>query len=288
MVACILVFKSHSMRSYKITVVLFVSLCVTGALAAKKNGRQGHTGTYQQLKECDASFGYERQAAFVRQTFGGSLSNYDPCMNVTLQRYKRMIAESGLGCPYENYRCLPKAGGAACGADHTFTCKKTPCYHMDHIVDIKNSLHGYQEQDFMILGNVVMAYSTWNIQIGQLAWESVKLEKREIYGPDIFDAAMEHVMRCASLRSQIPVPMESLSTIAPRVPPSTLTVSATTQISIPATTDGDELSVRKDELEAFILGIWVSACVAVFGCICSVMYLCLCKKRQSRNQVADV
>jgi hypothetical protein len=126
---------------------------------------------------------------------------------------------------------------------------------MDHIVDVKNSLHGYQEQDFMILGNVIMAYSTWNIQVGQLAWESVKLEKREIYGIDIFDAAMEHVMRCASLRS--------LPTVAPCAPEST-------QISIPATTERRTYEQEGMLSSSMIIVVgWVTATltlIVVIGC----------------------
>lgn len=63
---------------------------------------------------------------------------------------------------------------------------------VEHIVDTANSEYGCEKS---IMGNLVMANSIWNRQIGNMCWDDVKVEKREIYG-EIFDRAVDNVRRC--------------------------------------------------------------------------------------------
>jgi hypothetical protein len=41
-----------------------------------------------------------------------------------------------------------------------------------------------------------MAYNKWNSEIGQLQWDYVEVEKREIYGNNIMDSALANIKEC--------------------------------------------------------------------------------------------
>lgn len=68
------------------------------------------------------------------------------------------------------------------------------CYEIQHIIDKVNS--PYEKCNPNILGNVIMAYSTWNKQISDKCWDIAKNEKMKIYGKYIFCKAIQNILEC--------------------------------------------------------------------------------------------
>lgn len=67
-------------------------------------------------------------------------------------------------------------------------------YHMEHIIDKNGSPYS---QNKNILGNLIMAKADWNRQVGQLTWEMVEKEKRNVYN-EIFENALNSIIECSS------------------------------------------------------------------------------------------
>lgn len=80
--------------------------------------------------------------------------------------------------------------------------KNKQCYEVEHIIDRHNT--PYDKCNTNILGNVIMAYGSWNNQIGQLCWKDAKNEKIEIYGKDIFCKAVKNILDCSNCDAKIP------------------------------------------------------------------------------------
>lgn len=77
------------------------------------------------------------------------------------------------------------------------------CYEVEHIVDRHNT--PYDACNTNILGNVVMAYASWNNQIGQLCWDDAKNEKIQIYGKEIFCKAVKNIIECSNCNAPLPI-----------------------------------------------------------------------------------
>lgn len=138
-----------------------------------------HTQTYTAWK--NGSF---TKTLFLRDTYLGF--NDNPCQKITRRdAYIKILESKGIFC-----------SGDWCDSQGGYSCMKNPCYNMEHIIDSGNSKVEFgSEYDKNILGNYVMAYSTWNRQVGQLSWEDIKIEKKEIY-TDVFDRAYQVVKTC--------------------------------------------------------------------------------------------
>lgn len=108
------------------------------------------------------------------------------CTPVTRQSYIQLLQDYNISC-----------SGDWC-IDGQFKClsNNNNCYHVEHIIDTTCSIKEFEYMDKNILGNVIMAYGLWNIQVGQLSWSNVEAEKREIYKSYIFDNAIKAIRYC--------------------------------------------------------------------------------------------
>jgi hypothetical protein len=124
---------------------------------------------------------------YLPDTFGGDFNN--PCQIInTRDDYLKVLKDNGIKC-----------SGSWCDSKGGFSCKEGPynCYNMEHIVDLKNSMFDdYGDQPKMILGNLIMAYGKWNIEMGPLKWENVEREKRNVYGDNVVDQAIDNIQKC--------------------------------------------------------------------------------------------
>jgi hypothetical protein len=143
-----------------------------------------HTDIYNKYKA-----GNFNQTIFLSNTYLGFNKMFDPCQQIDRKKFIKILVDnniacSGSWCVDNNYKCLKG--------------KTDSCYHCEHIIDKKNSESEYSGYNKDILGNVIMAYGRWNMQIGQLSWRDIKEEKREIYGTKIFNQAEYYVKYCSN------------------------------------------------------------------------------------------
>lgn len=153
-------------------------LLITYTFAAKISSLRTHTKIYDELK--DGTF---TGTIYLPNTYGGLLHE-DICQKISRKKYIKLLDQNNVKCTGD--WCI----------NNTFSCSKQPCYNMEHIIDLENSLPNITKEDKNILGNVVMAYSKWNIQVGNLKWNDVEIEKREIYGNYMVDKAIETIIYC--------------------------------------------------------------------------------------------
>lgn len=161
-------------------ILLILLICIYNINGAKEHSDKVHTQTYYEWKSGDFT-----KTLYLEDTF---IENGDICRQIDRQSYIKYLEDNNIFCY-----------GDWCSADGSFSCSSdsTNCYNMEHIVDLSNSLFDdYPEESKKILGNVIMAYGKWNNQIGQLEWDNVEKEKREIYGNTIVSAAIENIARC--------------------------------------------------------------------------------------------
>lgn len=174
---------------------LFVIIIASTSICYGKN-----TPIYEQYK-----LGLFKDTIYLQNTYLGY--DLNPCERITDRRkYVKILEEQGIKC-----------SGSWCDLNGGFSCKTSManCYNMEHIIDSRNSLSELgEEYDRDILGNLVMAYSKWNQQVGNLpSWNEIKQEKREVYG-DIFEKAMFNVKYCYELKNSITEIAGMMETIA--------------------------------------------------------------------------
>ena len=139
-----------------------------------------HTSIYEEWKS-----GEFTGTLFLKNTYLGDHWNIDPCQKIDRKKYIKLLLDNNIAC-----------SGTWC-VDNEYKCgSREDCYHVEHIIDQKNSNPEYERYDKNILGNVIMAYSQWNMQVGKLSWNDIKEEKREIYGQDIFQKAINNIIAC--------------------------------------------------------------------------------------------
>jgi hypothetical protein len=111
-----------------------------------------------------------------------------------------------------NIRCI---NGKWCDNDKGFSCSdksaKGGCYQAMHIISESNSLAEFPEKyDRNILGNRIMAYSSWVSGTGKAGnWENDKVEKKDVLSKSIFDAAAWNVKMCYEKSIGVVHPPES-------------------------------------------------------------------------------
>lgn len=183
--------------------IYFILLCI---LANTSILYSQHTEIYNQYKS-----GTFTKTLFLPNTYIGV---EDPCAPIDRNSFIKRLEDIGIMC-----------SGDWCDSDGGYGCDRgntVDCYNMEHIIDQKNSDPEFGDSfDKKILGNVIMAYSVWNSAVGNigpstdktLKWETIKNEKREIYGATIFDRAAENVRYCS--RSISPTPIEDDSSDEP-------------------------------------------------------------------------
>lgn len=114
-------------------------------------------------------------------------SSIDPCTPYKDRKtYIKILEENNIQC-----------SGPWC-IDGSFSCGKsgnTECWQVEHIIDQSNSDLVDEGYDVNILGNVIMAYGKWNVQIGQRIWPIVEEEKSLIYG-NIYNISRNIITGC--------------------------------------------------------------------------------------------
>jgi hypothetical protein len=98
-----------------------------------------------------------------------------------------MLTDNGITCT-----------GSWCGTNHDFSCGRdiNNCYQVEHIIDRNTCDPELEGKDKNIMGNLIMAYGKWNIEVGQLSRDNVQNEKREIYTRFLYETAREFVLTC--------------------------------------------------------------------------------------------
>lgn len=124
---------------------------------------------------------------FDSRTFGMDLM--DPCASIDNRAFRRYINS--------NIQCT----GAWCTPTFSCTFDSQNCYNVEHIID-KRSQYGPNLTS--IAANLVMAWGTWNQELGRLSYQDSNAEKAIVYGDDRVYAAERWIRTCAGL-DDIPV-----------------------------------------------------------------------------------
>jgi hypothetical protein len=145
-----------------------------------------HTVTYNEWKQ--GTFAHDN--FFQRSAYLGYSSNIDPCTSMSKDKYIRLLKDNGVGCT-----------GRWC-IDEEWKCRvgdNQECYNLEHIIDKQNSNVEFGDKfNKDIVGNYIFAYGRWNQEIGRMKdWPSIKNEKIEVYGNDIFSKAYRSVRECS-------------------------------------------------------------------------------------------
>ncbi len=170
-----------------IYLILFgvMALASNGILAARTSSTREHTETYRQWKEGNFHFNFFLTDTFLQEHRCTALSEDG---TERRKQYLKLLQDNDIPC-----------SGDWC-IDDKFKCQRgnsQSCYNLEHIIDISNSMLEHQNKN--IVGNIIMAYGKWNQQVGQLVWQNVEIEKREIYGNDIVNRAMLNIQYCHEL-----------------------------------------------------------------------------------------
>lgn len=67
---------------------------------------------------------------------------------------------------------------------------------VEHMIDRNNGPPELAHCNKNIRGNLVMAIGAWNQEVGQLCWDDVAREKRNVYGNEAFEYAYQSVKTC--------------------------------------------------------------------------------------------
>lgn len=183
-------------------ILLFLCL-VVGSYAAG-NSPATHTDIYQKWKA-----GTFTETLFLPDTYL-PLDSYPIDQDVACQKlsddqiqlrrqYIDLLTQVGIACTGD--WCIN--GQFYCGSS------SAECYQVEHIIDKVNSDPELNGLDVNIVGNLVMAYSRWNQQVGQLKWDNVVAEKQEIYTIFLFQKARHFVLTC----NQPPISMDISSMV---------------------------------------------------------------------------
>ena len=143
--------------------------------------------------------GVESQPTFFdKDTFGVDI-HPDPCTPMSRAAYRKWI----------NARV--QCTGSWCSYDSRFTCTSgsTNCYHVEHIIDSREI---QDEPVFDVLnkdiaGNYVMAWGTWNEQLGRLKLSNgvmtrsqyalMEREKELVYGAHRLQQIRDTIKQCS-------------------------------------------------------------------------------------------
>ena len=151
--------------------------------------QDSHTTQYDRFQSCKVD------KLFIQTTYGGLLA--DPCKDMTTgpgEKFRKILLKNGIPCDASwcinetNYGCTEKVA-------------RDGCPNAEHIIDLKQSGDEYKNCNKNILGNLVMAYSKWNNEVGTSSgfksnWEAIKREKESVY-KEIFEMADFFVKNCS-------------------------------------------------------------------------------------------
>ena len=123
---------------------------------------------------------------YDERTFGNMIYE-DPCIKLSNIQFRKYVNSKIL--------CV----GDLC-VDGKFSCKNTnECYDVEHIIDLNGP--EFTECNKNIAGNMIMAWSKWNRQLGSIArtnYTKSILNKTVVYGEDIMSVARDNIKKCCN------------------------------------------------------------------------------------------
>ena len=125
-------------------------------------------------------------------TFGGNFPN--KCDGLRINYKSKYLVELSSN--------LIRCSGHLCKNGFFECTNSNECYHVEHIVDKENT--PYNQCNPNILGNVIMAYGVWNVEVGQKCWDDVVIEKFSVYGKESFCQSVRNVIECSGCNVQLP------------------------------------------------------------------------------------
>jgi hypothetical protein len=126
---------------------------------------------------------------FDPTTFGMDVYE-DPCTKINSNSEFRTNINNKIVCV-----------GQWCSNDSMFKCEKkntNNCYHVEHIIDTNGGEFKNAECK-QIVGNLVMSYGMWNVQLGSQASKNYTNninEKIEIYGSNKINKVRNIIIQC--------------------------------------------------------------------------------------------
>lgn len=168
---------------------MLIFLFILIVSAANENGKRNHTKIYEyELQKNNGTINNINDFWFISKTFLQS----DICQPIENRyEYVKILINNNISCA--NDRC----------PNNSWNCKNycRQGYQMEHIIDKNNADILLKNCSTNILGNLIMAYGIWNMQMGALNWAAVMGEKMDIYG-DIFADAYSNVRKCCFSKQQ--------------------------------------------------------------------------------------
>lgn len=170
--------------------ILTLLILIVTVFGAQQECNQQHTLVYDEWKR-----GAFTGDFFVRETYlPNTVDSALDCDFYSTKAYRQYVKANipctGNWCRNDEFACL---GGY----------RDRECYHVEHIVDRRNSIGQNDDPAKDIGANYIMAYSRWNMELGKLCWEDVQAEKAEIYG-EIFNQAKQAVTECMGIELSQP------------------------------------------------------------------------------------
>lgn len=134
---------------------------------------------YGTQKETTIGKKYKPSELFMKSTF----IRHDPCKKfISRKSFIKYLLNNNIHCD-----------NIWCNGDYNYI-GSTNSYEVEHIIELKNSeLDGCNKN---IYGNILLAYGTWNRQVGNLNWGYGKQEKIRVYGRSIVEAALKNIAKC--------------------------------------------------------------------------------------------
>lgn len=123
---------------------------------------------------------------FDHSTFGINLYT-DPCTPIkTNNHFRKYIIDhsicDGKWCVDAKFKCLEN--------------KKADCYHVEHIIDVRDGEFSSCKRCKNIAANFVMAWGRWNMALGGLNYTNSIKEKENVYGKDLVDRIRNKIYEC--------------------------------------------------------------------------------------------
>lgn len=154
-----------------------------------QNHYMHHTNVYNDFYKEDNSL----NMFFDEHTFG--MNVYDnPCEEIKYSSKFRKAVNNKFDC--DGIWCI----------NNTFACDKNrDCYHVEHIIDKNGPEFNDACYNKNIAGNLIMAWSRWNSELGTLAQHNYNYshdEKIQIYGANIVYNAKNNIIKCSSCNTR--------------------------------------------------------------------------------------
>ena len=135
---------------------------------------------------------------FVRHSYGGNLPH--PCKPYFARYYfLQDLYKQNITCETKKSSSNASLGASLNTSLNTLSLcdgeKFSKNGDVDHVIDLANSSPRLKKCNKNIYGNMIVANSKWNRQMGWKGWSVVKKEKKELYRK-IYNKAKRHIVDC--------------------------------------------------------------------------------------------